>query len=359
MNDGLFELIESIYAAASGKRSAKLLSDDFCGYFNCAPARCASRTTELVVTVNKRPLYQAELLLVTVRNNPRPVGYDNKRHSNTNGQKIVAICTRESTSEQFKAWLEMEVAQQSFDEKAKATLLILAPHLEQALALHYQLQNRQATDQALIDKLLYLAPFPVVVLDRKARPRLINDAAAESVKGDGITLLAAGVRATASDENRRLQHLIKTVCNTEAASANELFISDILITRPSGKRPYCITLCQLALAKTTMDHEPAIILMIHDPEAGREIPYQRLQSLFSLTVSEARVATAIMQGKSLQECAASIGHSVSTSRNLLKRVFAKTDTCRQNQLTSLLAHSTLNQLPAAAREADSRTPVNL
>ncbi len=201
-----------------------------------------------------------------------------------------------------------------------------------------------------LSRLIDVAPFAVVIYDKAGEFLLCNKLATNTLKGDGLEISQSGLLASNDEDNRQLKTLVRTGkissrrTTRPARSIDTNTSVDLAIYRPSGKRPYCVTATHLDQSENPESRQTGVALFIHDPEANRPVPYKRFKSVFNLTDTEARVATAIMQGKSLEECAKSIGHSVSTSRNLLKRVYAKTGTRRQNQLASLLAHTTINQL---------------
>ncbi len=61
-----------------------------------------------------------------------------------------------------------------------------------------------------------------------------------------------------------------------------------------------------------------------------------LRVLYALTPSEVRVAAGLAEGRSLSDIAAEAGIQVTTVRNQLKSVFAKTSTPRQGELVAKL-----------------------
>jgi DNA-binding CsgD family transcriptional regulator len=82
--------------------------------------------------------------------------------------------------------------------------------------------------------------------------------------------------------------------------------------------------------------EAALIVILIDPEDCAEPSYAILEQVFGLTKTEARVATRLMCGQSLQGVADETGVSAGTVRSHIKSVFAKTNTNRQAQLVGLL-----------------------
>ena len=68
----------------------------------------------------------------------------------------------------------------------------------------------------------------------------------------------------------------------------------------------------------------------------------RMREMYNLTQAEAKVAVCIGRGDTIEQCAEDNSHRLSTSRNLLKRVFAKTGVNRRSELISLIVRSTLS-----------------
>jgi DNA-binding CsgD family transcriptional regulator len=62
-----------------------------------------------------------------------------------------------------------------------------------------------------------------------------------------------------------------------------------------------------------------------------------LMSIFNLTPAEARLASRLSSGASIEEIAAELSIAYETSRTQLKSIFQKTNTRRQAQLVALLA----------------------
>jgi DNA-binding CsgD family transcriptional regulator len=67
-----------------------------------------------------------------------------------------------------------------------------------------------------------------------------------------------------------------------------------------------------------------------------QAPEEALHSLYGLSQREARMASELMQGRSLDGIAESLHIAKSTARTHLLRIFAKTGTSRQGELVSLL-----------------------
>ena len=78
-------------------------------------------------------------------------------------------------------------------------------------------------------------------------------------------------------------------------------------------------------------------MTVVDPDTSKVPAAARLKSLYGLTPSEAAVAIGIGQGRELKAVAADLRLTDGSARQYLSRVFAKTQTNRQNDLARLLA----------------------
>ncbi|MFZ3353186.1 MAG: helix-turn-helix transcriptional regulator [Xanthobacteraceae bacterium] len=80
-----------------------------------------------------------------------------------------------------------------------------------------------------------------------------------------------------------------------------------------------------------------VVAVLVDLEARVRPAERDLMGVFNLTPAEARLASRLSSGDSIEEIAADLGITYETSRKQLKSIFQKTDTHRQAQLVALLA----------------------
>jgi len=81
----------------------------------------------------------------------------------------------------------------------------------------------------------------------------------------------------------------------------------------------------------------ASCLVVVTPVSRNTVPSAEvIQGLFDLTPAEARVASGVAQGSTLQSMAAASGVSIGTVRTHLKSVFGKVGVARQAELAGLL-----------------------
>jgi DNA-binding CsgD family transcriptional regulator len=96
------------------------------------------------------------------------------------------------------------------------------------------------------------------------------------------------------------------------------------LSRLSGVAADCFAPCQ-------------VVAVLVDLEARVRLVERDLMSIFNLTPAEARLASRLSSGESIEKIAAGLSISYETSRKRLKSIFQKTNTHRQAQLVALLA----------------------
>jgi DNA-binding CsgD family transcriptional regulator len=208
--------------------------------------------------------------------------------------------------------------------------------------------NHGIVDRAPSTELDWMGPFKysplfgVLIFDSGKNLIFSNQAGQDILNSnDGLALFKTNISASSYQENQQLQQIMNESADATSHHQPPTLGGNLLISRPSGKRHYNLQVTPNPVTLATTASYPAIIVLIQDFERQPALPIEPMKNLYNLTTSEALVAAKITQGKSLELCAKELGHTISTSRNLLKRVFAKTRTSRQNELVSLLLSSPL------------------
>lgn len=174
----------------------------------------------------------------------------------------------------------------------------------------------------------------VVLLDRSARVLFAN-AAAQSLSQEGSPLhLNAGVTSLSSEHARRLGDLIRSVLSGTP-------VRTMSLTSGSG-RPLMILASPVQGGD--MDRSDirnlraaAVMLLICDPDRPAQIPTAWIMEAYGLTLAEARVALAVASGLTISNTARRLKISVNTVKTHLHRVYEKTGTTRQAELSRLMA----------------------
>lgn len=229
------------------------------------------------------------------------------------------------------------LAGERFEELDKALVAQFLPHLQRALQIRRRLVIPSVEGQAARETLDRTATATVVV-SRDGHILLANRKAeqlfreADAIRSVGNRLAAVGRRAA-----ERLSRLIHDATDTAAGGGNSSG-GMLAVDRPD-RLPLTVLVVPFRPAQNGIGAPlPAAILFIRDPEMLTAAALA-LQGLFGLTQAEAVVASALADGKSVNEIGTASGISLNTARTHVKNIFAKTGTNRQSQLVALLLRS--------------------
>lgn len=211
----------------------------------------------------------------------------------------------------------------AFGEAEMAVVRYLMPHLDCALRVHSRvshLEERLAASSSALDHF----PWAVVLIDSHGRPVLLNRAAQRIFEqNDGLSCTSAGVEASAPDVTEALRET-----------------GTLAVPRPSCRRPYEVLIVPLPVHTPFAQAPSAVAAMfISDPEDDRPADSAILRKLYGLTGAEARMAAALLEGKTTEAAAEEFEISINTARSQLRSILSKTQTNRQTDLVRLLMNS--------------------
>ncbi len=218
----------------------------------------------------------------------------------------------------------------TFNGAEAACLGALHPHLGRALSITRELHRRQHR----LDNMLTLFDKASVGLILDQNDELLCNGWAKAIlaEHDGLELRHGTLKAARAAQTEALAALIGQV-RTEGTKGG-----DIAINRPSGRRALTVLIRPARNTQPMLDDAASdVAIFIVDPSRRTQQPVSLLRQTFGLTLTEARVASRLASGESLDEIADHLQVSVGTVRNHLKRVFAKTETSRQAELVALIS----------------------
>jgi PAS domain-containing protein/DNA-binding CsgD family transcriptional regulator len=218
-----------------------------------------------------------------------------------------------------------------------ATFGRLVPHLQRAARLHLQMRELRVRDQ-MVEAALDRLPFGVVLVDATGRALIVNRAAEEmAAANDGLLLrsglLTADRTQEASELARHIAEAVQTASRRHGQGGGSL-----LLSRPSGRRPFALLVAPLSPDVTfAAEHQaPVALILITDLERQPKVLGRRLVDLFGLTPAEACLVVALVAGKRLEDIAEERGVRMPTLRTQLRAILDKTGTRRQADLMRLI-----------------------
>jgi len=208
------------------------------------------------------------------------------------------------------------------------------PHLIRSFKLGRRLGAERQV-HAGADAYLERSSHAVFLVGEDGRVRRANRAAEGLVAGSrGLTLIRGALGSVTSDQTRRLQALIAAATSSDPEKRTG---GSMPILAPDRMLPLSVMVAPVRSDRLVLfDGGPCAIVCVTDLEAGVSLPLTRVREVLGLSAAEARVALALVEGRTPREAAESLGLSFYTVRAHLVRIFDKTGTNRQAELVRLI-----------------------
>jgi DNA-binding CsgD family transcriptional regulator len=221
--------------------------------------------------------------------------------------------------------------QASFEERDRAKLALLLPHLTQALRL---MRRMDANERGLRGGFNALASLSVGVLVVGAgnRVRLLNQAAENlAVAGAGIKIHNGRLILSDARLDERLRAAVRRA--SLAPLGRSLSAGETILIPAGENQSFALRVSPLApdtIAPAAV--EPLAAVFVGVPACAPPSWTERVRAVYALTPAESRLVFALLNGRRLGEYAAGAGVSIHTAQSQLKSVFAKTGSRRQSDL---------------------------
>jgi DNA-binding CsgD family transcriptional regulator len=156
---------------------------------------------------------------------------------------------------------------------------------------------------------------------------------ADACLGHDLTIRNSRLTLRDRQANADLTRLIDQLSHT---SDMLTLPSSPIVMRRIDKRPIVIQMQGVPPAARSPFLGARAILLIRDLEGNAAFDQTLLATTFELTPAQARLATRLARGDSIEDAAHEAGIAIATARNQLKAIFQKTGTHRQAELVALL-----------------------
>ena len=209
-------------------------------------------------------------------------------------------------------------------------------HIGQALSLGYFLEQKISIQATLLHALAEKTDG-LIILGRLGAISFMNDAArAILAAGDGLTEVGVTFTTRRAGETRCLRRMIAEAIAIAPPSDIQLQ-SQMLVTRPSGERPYLVRVVRApGTARFLSAVSGGCAIHLHDLAAVRLPEKCLLRKAFGLTEREADLVIELVRSANLSEAAENCSMAINTARNHLQSAFGKTATQHQAELVQLL-----------------------
>lgn len=217
-----------------------------------------------------------------------------------------------------------------FDTSEQADLVRFSASLQQAATLSRSLAYASAVSALDAFEAIGCASFLIDETGLVVR----HNRSAQALIGEGLELHRRELRSMHGPDNAELQVLIGSHRPGKLATRP---VTDTALVHRRGRRPLIIRAIRLEGLAASVFTRGAILLLVSDPEQrGKPTAPETLSRLFGLTETEVTLVLHLEQELTLGEIAGRMSISIETARTHLKRILAKTQTHRQQDLLMLL-----------------------
>jgi len=172
-----------------------------------------------------------------------------------------------------------------------------------------------------------------LVDERGCVVRLSESAATLVSRADGVDIKSGRLRASMHSDDTRLSAIVARATVKEGALSGATSIR-----RPSGRPPLYLNCYPLPRSSRMLaPAEAAALIVVTDPAAAQHAQPHLYKQAFGMTQREAELASAMMEGHSVESAAATMNIGIATARTHIRRIFEKTGTIGQTSLVLLLS----------------------
>lgn len=210
---------------------------------------------------------------------------------------------------------------------------LLKPHLARAVSMADQLGTLRSRNQ-FNSAVLAALPQAVFALDAQGSLVFFNAAGRDLIAAaDGISVESGRLQTMLSRDQALLDNAILGAIAPLGGSSGGW----VRVSRRSRRLAYAAFVAPIHGGEDELTIAAAkALVIVHDPSAHACADEKMLVCLYGLTETEARVASALSGGHSLESAAALLRVRPSTARAHLKAVFRKVGVNRQQDLVRML-----------------------
>jgi DNA-binding CsgD family transcriptional regulator/PAS domain-containing protein len=219
----------------------------------------------------------------------------------------------------------------------------LIPHLQRAFKINQHLSHLVHQRQKL-EHLLDQLSTGVLLCDEDGLVCYLNQKAEAIISSRlGLDIVSGKLVAMRPQESSKLQKIIRDAVGNTADKEMRLGAAMTLQPESIDARPLAILVAPLnpdnQLQLPFLSKRACAIVFMGTPALPGVIDAGIVGMLYGLTEAEAKLATELARGKSLEDICSFNGTSYNTGRSHLKSIFAKTRTSRQAELVNLILTS--------------------
>lgn len=236
--------------------------------------------------------------------------------------------------------MQREAGQPDFSDEDMSLLHLITPHMIRAVHIHHQMAEVTAQKHWALSAMDRLR-VGVILLDGQGRPLYLNHAAEHLVSArNGFVVRRDGLALSSAAETNRLRRLITDAATL--ATGRGSAVGGCLRIRKTENNGTTMQFQVIPLPRGLSERSweqsvpEGCVAVFVSAGNGPRLSCDRVATMHGLTRAEAKLASMLADGISLEEAAEALRVSILTVRSQLKSVFAKTGVSRQAELVALL-----------------------
>jgi DNA-binding CsgD family transcriptional regulator len=223
-----------------------------------------------------------------------------------------------------------------FDKMNKKWMGVFLRHFAQAIDLQNRLRSVRS-QLATTMEALNAVDAGVLIVDSNCRVLFANAYAEAQLRdGRGISVRNGCLHTVDPIHIRQIQKRVQDAVRMMTGRFADAGAPVALPRADAG--PLMLLVCPLSQRLSQLPSgRPAAMVFISSSESRRVLPEQVLMGIYGLSGAEARLAVALLHGKSLQEACDQFRITANTARTQLKSIFSKTGFNGQSDLIRQLS----------------------
>lgn len=252
---------------------------------------------------------------------------------------IMALNVRANNGSIYALRITRPESAPAFSEQDMSIVRLLLPHLRTAL-LHHLSSHQDQQMITLYGQAMAQLMVGVLILDQNGMVMQANPSATQILRQeDGLRLHNGMLEATYSNDNRKLQKLIKDAL-MHAATSRQTTTEGMSVVRQSGQMNWGVVVQSITPDEWSEGKQgPCVAVFMRDTSGKTEPPVKLAQQIFQLTPAETSLAIRLANGASLEEAAEELNIKRNTARAHLRSIFSKTGVRRQTELVRIFLNS--------------------
>ena len=227
--------------------------------------------------------------------------------------------------------LSRQRQEREFDDRDKARLDALVPHVQRAVQIQQRLIAAEQ-QSALSFEMLERLGLGIAIVDAECRLLFANGVARQTLQAaDGLSTAQGRLRPRQAAQTASFQRVVRQAVATSLAKGTSPG-GIISLQRPKAQPLPVLIAPYRAPAGSDGHLHGAALVLFSDPGAFAIAPESAIAQMFGLSPAEARFVSALVAGQTMGEYANSVGISMNTAKTYMRQIFQKTGFNRQTDI---------------------------